>query len=366
MPSSFSPNRQSTRLRSSFFFQILLFPLRGLKLLLLHAMFPQLLNATVDFPIGIFNVSAPADLSQLHAAGFNAAMADSPTRQGYEPLAQEARRLGMSLMFPCEILLEGRHRTRDWPVLAWYLDDEPEVNGHGPDWLGRRSDAVRRLDSRPRAFSIGNGAAAERFSPHGDVLLLDWYPVPHLPLDSVADELDRARTHWPSKKPVWMIVQAFDWREEIQRDPTIPRIGRFPNEDEIRFMSYLAIIHGASGIFYFRLSRPGGETLLDSPDLWRRIARTTLELADLGPRINGGEPRRMPFRSSHVKLEGRSFAFRGHQYVILANRTAGEIPIPPELRSGRWTELYSDKAGHSTLLPFDVAIYRHAFRFKDL
>lgn len=310
------------------------------------------------FPIGIFNVANPEILPALEAAGFNSFFADPSSRDGYDPLARAARRYGMRMIVPPDVLLENRHETKEWPVLAWYLDDEPEIHNRPADELRRLSNLVAERDGRPQTFAVGTGAAAGPYGDVGDILMLDWYPIPHLSLNSVAQQLDLAYARLPADKKIWMIIQAFDWREEPQRDPTKPRIGRFPSAQEIRFMSYLAIIHGADGIFYFRLARPGPSTLIDHPNLWRRVSGTTLELSKLSPVLSKGRPAQLPFLSPPAGLDARAWSHGGRDYVIIANCKSNPLPLPTAILANGWELLFDKLDDSHSIAPFSIAVFR--------
>ena len=182
--------------------------------------------------------------------------------------------------------------------------------------------------------------------------MVDWYPVPHLKLDSVADQADAAVRALPAGKPLWMVLQAFDWMEEPQRDPSKPRIGRFPTHAEIRLMSYLSILHGAKGLFYFRLQRSGGGTLLDEPELWQAVSRVTRELKSLQPILEGGAAVPLPFPPNPDSVEARAWRYRGRTYVIVLNRKDDiSQRIPEELLNPRWRPLFEPRRDPKDLLP---------------
>ena len=224
-------------------------------------------SAPDSFPIGLYNISDPGPLAQLKEDGFDAFFATPEHPEGFTALSRSALSLGMTMIASPSSLLEGHVDPKAWPLLAWYLQDEPDVNRVSPEALRALSVKVAAKDSRPQTFVIGSADAAPTYASIGDALMLDWYPVPHLPLDSVADQIDKTLEALAPGKPLWFVVQAVDWREEVQRDPKKPRVGRFPEEAEIRFMSYLAVMHGAGGLFYFRLVRPDGKSLLELPEL---------------------------------------------------------------------------------------------------
>lgn len=266
------------------------------------------------FPVGLFGIRGTGDLAVLRGAGLDAAQSYLGDSAGLQALAQEASRQGITLL-----------ASSAGPVR--YLADEPEVTGMAPAELCRRYAELKRKEpSTKAAVAFGSGAAAAAYSRCTDIVMVDWYPVPHLALDSVADQLDEAR-RGAGGKPAWMILQAFDWRDFPQRNPKKPRVGRFPDFSEIRFMTYLSIIHGAEGIFYYTFAKPGELTLKDSPEQWQAVQRIAGELRELKPILERGKPAEIPF-SLAPGLEGWARDFGGRRYVIVLNRTRETLLLP--------------------------------------
>ncbi len=310
--------------------------------------------ALARFPIGLYSVEDPDQLGPVQEAGFDAFVA-APSEDAKLPaLAAAAKRRGMRMLVPVYRgpLEVPRSKTAGWPVDAWHLMDEPDVNDLSPEALRKRSEDVRAWDpQRLQSFVIGDAAAAARYADIADILMLDWYPVPHLKLDSVADQADAAVAALPPSKPFWMVLQAFDWKEEPQRDPSKPRVGRFPTHGEIRLMTYLAILHGAKGLFYFRLQHPAGGTLFDEPELWQAVTRVTQELKALQPMLEGGRAAILPFPPNPDSVEAKAWTFRGRTYVVILNRKEGVSQrVPDELLEARWRPLFEPRRDPKELL----------------
>lgn len=288
------------------------------------------------FPIGLFNVSDPSALARVREAGFDHVFPTGTPAQE-QSVALEAGRRGMRVVASPSVAL-GPDRVKRWPVAAWYLLDEPDVNNVSPGRMSDISKAVRGWDPRPQTFTVGRGSEARAYGAIGDVLMLDWYPVPHLPLESVADQIDAALRELPAGKPLWFVVQAFDWREDALKT------GRFPSYAEIRFTSWLAILHGAKGLFFFRFPRPGGKTLLDFPEDWRSLELASRELRSFQPVLESGSPAALPFSPRPRGLEAKCWAFRGRRFVVVLNRESADYyRLPAELLGPSWKVVSGDK-----------------------
>ncbi|MBI4677465.1 MAG: hypothetical protein HY748_07775 [Elusimicrobia bacterium] len=300
-------------------------------------------STLAGFPIGIYNVEDPAHLAVMKESGFDTFFGIARDFQGYERLSRAARKLGMRMILdPRPFLDKPASSTKGWPVLAWYLQDEPDVNRVTPEALAEFSRKVKAWDpSRLQTFVVGQGSAAKAYGNTSDALMVDWYPVPHKPLGSVAEQLEIAARAVPKGKPVWMVLQAFDWSEDGSTKGSA-FITRFPTFDEIRFMSYDSILSGAGGLFYFRLPVPGGETLLDYPERWQALARVTRELKLLQPVLEGGRPAALPFPPNPDGPSGRAWTHRGRSTLVLANRKRNAFQkVPDEALGSEWRPLFS-------------------------
>lgn len=305
------------------------------------------------FPIGLYGVRA-AEMEAVSRAGFDAAYPLVRDGAEAEAAAGAARRAGIRLLPDYRLLSPAGPSVKRWPVLAWYLQDEPDVNHVPAAELERRSREVRGLDGRPQTFVVGSGAAASVYGPVGDALMLDWYPVPHLPLEGVAEQADAALLRLPPGKPLWMVIQAFDWRDDAQRDPSKPRVGRFPTYGEIRFMSYAAVLHGAKGLFYYRFNQVGaeqGKSLLDFPERWQALSRVASELRTLKPILREGRPAPIPFPPNPDGLDARMLRHGGRDFLILLNPKKGFYRRVPEAALGAaWRPLFEDRRDVRDLL----------------
>ena len=298
---------------------------------------------TARFPIGIYDVDEPKLLPALREIGFNSIETGDPNPVFLGALAGEAHKQGMRILaFPDKLRQADASAVKDWPVEAWYLQDEPDVHGTPAAALEEISKKTRAWDGvRSQAFVIGQGSAAANYGHVGDVVMLDWYPVPHLALDSVAVHVDLALSRMPPGKPLWMIIQAFDWRNFRQCDPKKERIGRFPSRAEIRFMTYISIVHGARGIFYYTLRKPEGKTLFDAPGDFDGVVRVVRELKELHPVLERGSRIPVPFKIDAGKLEAAAWRHRSRTYVVVLNRDK-DIPLrlPEPLLDARWRLMF--------------------------
>lgn len=280
-----------------------------------------------SFPIGLYHVEDPALVKRVKEAGFDHILASGPS---VAQVAKEARRRGLKVLAEPDTSLEAS-QVKGWPLAAWFL---PDIKAQA------LSERVRAWDGRPQAFLAGQGGQARAYGPGADILMLEWFPVPDKALDTVAEQLDQAVRLLPPGKPLWFVVQAF---EEKGR--------RFPDHKEIRFMSWLAVFHGAKGLFFSRLDRREGGTLLDAPELWQAVERVSRELKGFQPILEGGTVSPLPFPPDPFAVEARSWRYRGRQYVAVLNRQKKVSQrLPAELLKPRWRPLFAPRRDVKDLL----------------
>lgn len=308
--------------------------------------------ACAEFHIGLYNLSVPKASEEVAAAGFTHILSGDPA------VNEAARRHGLEIVgIPRPA--ESKRSTSAPSVAAWYIADEPEINRQSPEDIARIAAAVRRWDpGAPLTLVVGDARYAGVYAPSVDALMVDWYPVPHLPLGSVGDQISMAVSQ-AAGKPVWAVLQAMDWKDYPQRDPKKPRIGRFPTHEELRFMTYHAVLRGASGVYFFEFLRRSvpGETLLDNPERWQTLKRVVGELSALRAFFAAGPGESM----SLTGLEGRRWRDGTRNLTILLNPTPSPASIPKEFLEGPWhafadSRLEPKRGIEPTLGPWHVVL----------
>lgn len=171
---------------------------------------------------------------------------------------------------------------RDHPaLLAWYISDEPTGHGATPEELEAASAIVRELDPyHPVTIVFVNPGAAARFAGAMDLAMTDPYPIPTNPPGNVAGAVRTVRDAVTPRIPLWLVPQAFGGNEWWSREPTAA---------ELRLMTWIGIVEGATGVQYF--IRHGLSGFPKSPDTWAAASRAALEVAALTPYLLSPEAR---------------------------------------------------------------------------
>ena len=225
------------------------------------------------FPVGIF-AAGPDDLPDIRAAGFNAFQSYAIQPDHLKEMAARAAQLGLKFLpnFRTYQADLSRALGRRSELLGFYIEDEPEGRSVDPVQLATLRAALRRdHPGAPAAIAILRPQMVAEYRHAADIFLLDPYPVPHMPMTWLSDCIEEAARH-VSRDRLWAVIQAFGG--EKFRPEGWPRP---PTAAEMRCLTYLALVHGARGLFYFSYPevRPGPG--------WDALQRLVAELQALEP-----------------------------------------------------------------------------------
>lgn len=249
---------------------------------------------------------------------------------------------------------------RDHPaLLAWYISDEPTGHGATPEQLEAAASIVRELDPyHPVSIVFVNPSAAAQFAGAMDLAMTDPYPIPNGSPASVTGAVRTILDAVSPEIPLWLVPQAFGGNEFWSREPTAA---------ELRLMTWLGLIEGATGVQYF--IRHGLNGFPKSPDTWAAAGRVALEAQELTPFLLS----RDAAPTITVDTEGvraAAWAVDGDVIVAVANTSRQPQEMELTLEGISWSRdavdvLYEDRVvplerprsrGGFTLLrrPFDL------------
>lgn len=326
------------------------------------------------FPIGMFGVRHASEVDSIAKEGFDTFLIDGVDAETQNSIVARAIHKGMRIIASPVQFRKSDRTPKDGPLDAWLVHDGSDDIGLSSKALAAEISAVKSWGPNvPATFFIGAGANAKKYAGIGDAMMLGWYPVPYHPIGSIADEIDKA--YWyTGGRPLWVVVQSFDYRDLPQRKPIF---GRFPDHLELRSMSYLAIVHGAKGLFYYTLNRGGGKSLLDSPELWQATARMAREMRAMQPIFSANRRVPLPFEPSPGGVEAACWRWRGRNYVVLVNRHIDrQLKVPAHLLDWSWRPLFEIRRDPKDLLkefrgayylpPLRVLVLESPIQWRDL
>lgn len=297
----------------------------------------------------------------LSAAGFNAIQPHATSLKELSALTGDAHRLGMLPLVAPHGITTSTFSPREFPGAVWYLMDEPDINGMNlADMKAVEAKTLAWAPGAKTAFVVGDGRKAKNYPGVADAIMVDWYPVPHLPLESAGDHV-RMTAEAAGGRKVWAVLQAMDWRDFPQRDPKKKRIGRFPDLAEIRFMSYDAVLNGAQGIWYYTFSTSTARTLAQTPELLFAVTAVAGEIHAMAPVFARGRAIPLTFEPPTTGWMARAWTYRGREYLVLANRTKDrQWKVPEAVLAPGWRPLFEPRRDPRELLKK----YRDAYYLK--
>jgi hypothetical protein len=179
------------------------------------------------------------------------------------------------------LLTEEILAFRDHPaLLAWYISDEPTGTKTAPEDILDTYRLIKALDPyHPISIVFMNPRCAAEYRGVMDLVMADPYPVPNRSVEEVGRAAARLRQVFSFEKPVWIVPQAFGGNEWWPREPT---------RQEIRVMTYLALINGAAGIQYF--IRHGRNAFPKSTAVWAEAGALAREAAEITPFLFSADP----------------------------------------------------------------------------
>lgn len=212
---------------------------------------------------------------------------------------------------------------RDHPaLLAWYISDEPNGYKIPPETIEEIYKTVKNLDPwHPVSVVItAPFLQATRYTRAFDILMADPYPLPELPVSFVGDITGQLKELMSGKKPLWIVPQVFGGGEIWKREPTV---------QEIRSMTWQAIIKGATGIQYF--VRQGLNYFPKSAATWGECGRIAVEVAELTPWLLSDEVT-MPVESSSQNVIVSSKTHNGQLVAMAVNKINEPVSVSIRIR----------------------------------
>ena len=174
---------------------------------------------------------------------------------------------------------------KDHPALfGWYIGDEPDCGRSAPpfcshpEWLEDTYKTIKSIDSSHPVSVLVNVPSTMHFYVNAsDISMSDPYPCGHDSVEPVDIVASHANTLSKLGQPFIITPQAWGGDNE--------GCSRTPTPQEERVMSYLAVIHGASGIQYFAR----GLKYPVSSESWNECRRVAVEMQELSSILVNGQ-----------------------------------------------------------------------------
>lgn len=347
-------------------------------------------------PIGIYSINPlkrwdpPSAFEEIKAAGFNAVHTYEDEEGYLKEYLKKADSAGLKvLIYPGSRMEQPnfnmnnvkstvKNLANSPAILSWYLAEEPDAVNIDVDSLEKGKDIIRNLDPlHPVSIIISDPQKYKIYANHSDVFMIERYPVPNnRPIVDVAEHVDLARQAVQDKIPVWAVLQAFGYQNEKNKGWGWKRE---PTRQEMKVMTYLALVSGARGIFYFTYH--GSQYFIkDSPQHWEDLKSLVGEMRDIYPLLISHELGKSTMNASFSGTNRSSFFWtvrqvtegnsliRAGTYVMVVNganssgtaafelkqNDAGTVSVVLENR----VLAVTDGSFSDSFAPYEVHIYR--------
>jgi hypothetical protein len=278
-------------------------------------------------PFGFYCIFPATGLAETEAPqGFNMIAAYQDANRDFDQIRaylDRCAQVGMRVHYDIRAIAQAEPSAAKWEalrreveafrdhpaLLAWYLCDEPDGQKIPPARLVEAYDFIKQLDPyHPITMVFCMPAKAIAYVDAMDIMMADPYPIPDAPVSTVADWADQLNRAVDYGMPLWIVPQAFGGGEWWKREPSAR---------EERAMTYLALVHDATGIQYFVRRAPVGNPI--SPSLWNECRRLALETHELAPVVLSAEA--APVSAEPATIHVTTRKYRGAVYIIAVNES---------------------------------------------
>jgi len=249
------------------------------------------------FIVGIYSVNPTRAIKECKNAGFNCVQTYENKLPYLQEYLSECRHNSLfALVCPgldfrqygqtSESQVKELVSKNNLPNVIWYIADEPDLKNDraARQKVSALNSAVMSADpDATTALTAGWWTPYQDWADIADVFMVDIYPIGtkgyNDNIQKVSEHTRKAVQAVRGKKPVWVILQAFGYQNEKNKAWGWKRE---PTYDEARAMTYLAIINGAKGVFYYTYH--GSQYFIeDSRQHWSNIKSIVAELNNYLP-----------------------------------------------------------------------------------
>ncbi|MBP1994575.1 hypothetical protein [Paenibacillus eucommiae] len=225
-------------------------------------------------------------------------------------------------------------------VLAWMVMDEPTGNQKSMEELVTAYTVIRSIDNVHPVYVYVYESSTDylgNMAKVTDILGTGVYPLPKQPITEVGNVARLALSAVNGMKPVWTNVQTYSLPFSI--DSTY-----LPNIEEVRFMTYQALLAGSKGIAYY--SFHDDSWWLEASELWQGLIKFRDELQLLSELISTTKAA----EDAGNQVRWALWKKGGDAYAVVINEAQEErqlsIPVP-------FARFHAERIYGGSALPYD-------------
>lgn len=328
------------------------------------------------FPFGFYHVSLGSaagkemnTLRAIAAVGFNTFHTSvENSLDDYDKILDEAEKLGIYIMSfnhskfdTINIINTFKNKAA---LLGWSIADDVDSGKFSPEEVLNLHCRVKNADPNHITYISGyNDKLISKFINTADAIGVQAYPVghqPQRPLSWVNYMISLVYRSAPKNKLIIANPQTFRWYHEKAILPTF---------DEIRNMTYQAVLAGAKGIIYYTYQDEAWD-LMEHPGLWKQIQSLVPEINELKHLILDGNLTNINTKNKNI-FAGLLTDNDKEAIVVVLNTSYDRlfgVSIPLPLQSvGEARPIFTGRASgmivkegtlSGSIAPLDVHIYR--------
>ncbi len=339
-----------------------------------------IVNGKPFFPFGFYHVSWKLkpeelikDMRDIAAAGFNTIHASATEVNSYDRFLNEAAHLGLYVVSEEGIgLVNMVNSFKEKPaVLGWNIADDVDNGKLVPQEVLKFHQQVKLNDPNHITYISGYSNKIKEFASCADVIAMQSYPIGNgndeisLTYDRISLARDAVS---PDKKAVYANVQAFAWQNTKKGESHPIRV---PTFDEVRNMTYQALLAGAKGIIYYTY-HDGDWHLPSYPALWAGMKTLVPEIKAISSLVLNGQLNKIDVGVE--KVIAGMWRERNQSLIVIINRSYEprrvSIAIPgifsqikPIFDNRPATLVLNANRLSGFLTPLDVEVYQATTEF---
>jgi hypothetical protein len=338
------------------------------------------------FPFGFYHVSWEnsannqmriGDWQEIAEAGFNAIYLSSPWENVYEEVLDEAVKLGLqviaeNIISRSQIIDTFKNKSA---VFGWSIADDVDDGRYSTQQVCDFYRQAKTANPDRLTYISGYTDDLGRFAQCSDLIARQAYPI-RTGIDSEISTVysDISRTlqdmvrwkHDRHHRSIYANIQAFSWAE-MEPDRPYNQEARAPTAQEVRNMTYQALLAGAKGIFYYTYHDEIWH-LPDRPELWQGVKALVPEIQEIAPFLLDGDA--WQIASDRENLLVGIWTLKERALLMLINNSYTKIDNILVKLPASYSDMTSLFASNSmginldrgwlsgSLLPLEVSVYQ--------
>lgn len=263
-----------------------------------------MVNNKPFFPFGFYHVSWRTTakermdaLKDIAAAGFNTIHASATNLNDYGEFLDEAARLNVYVLTEQNKigLVNLVKAFKNKPaILGWSIADDVDSGDFTPNNVLESHQQVKTVAPNHVTYVSGNSRKIEHFTNCSDIIAMQVYPlifgngrelsIAYRKLLFTKEYVEKI-----SHKAVYANLQTFDWAVEQPENPKYKQGTRAPTFEEVRNMTYQAILAGAKGIIYYTYHDSVWNLPSAKPELWKKMKSLVPEITSISSFVLNGD-----------------------------------------------------------------------------